>query len=173
MFFLPKNRITITELNILFLGRKEGDFLLDAIELTNNTNRFLTQMFTYIDCDDATLYIYKEKDFPFLKTITQTFIDTWNKYNHTQSIKDVTYLKTFNKKSKLIMFSLLLNNNDINDVTFEFDEISNLINTNFKHEVLHVHINCQYTQYHQFVNSLNSIIETYINTKFNNRIEDI
>ena len=78
-------------------------------------------------------------------------------------------LKSHDKKSILIIVTLLLNNENINDVFYQINNLSNLATTNYDTEVFQIILNCQYDKYHDYVNALKSSIKSYIENKFSNK----
>ena len=86
--------------------------------------------------------------------------------------RHVIRLKTYRKNTRLIMFTLLLNDKGINDITCEYGSLNNFVKTNFNDvEILQIKLNCQYTEYHEFLSNMRTSIKNYLIEKYNNRIE--
>jgi hypothetical protein len=146
--------------------------MIDLVKLADKTNRVMNNIFLESGINNISLYVYKHHDFPFLKTICDTFEESMNKNQTTKKIKSLNYLKTYDKKSTLVVFCLLLNNNNINDINYQFNDLSNLVKTNYKVDCLQIFINCQFSEYHEYVNAINNQIKSYITKKYENKINN-
>ena len=60
----------------------------------------------------------------------------------------------------------------INDITCEYDSLNNFVKTNFNDvEILQIKLNCQYTEYHEFLSNVRTSIKNYLIEEYNNCIE--
>ena len=60
----------------------------------------------------------------------------------------------------------------INDINYQFNDLSNLVKTNYKVDCLQIFINCQFSEYHEYVNAINNQIKSYITKKYENKINN-
>ena len=90
------------------------------------------------------------KDFPMSHVFEQGIreLETKNIDFHFRYIEN---LKNFNKNSKLIVFTILLNNVNINDVTYQYSGITSLYKVNFKKDIFQIFFNCHYTNYREMM----------------------
>lgn len=129
----------------------------------------MDKLFKYSENRNIDLYVYKQHDFPYLKTICDSFAEDIKNNTIKIKAKSLLQLKSHDKKSILIIVTLLLNNENINDVFYQINNLSNLATTNYDTEVFQIILNCQYDKYHDYVNALKSSIKSYIENKFSNK----
>lgn len=146
--------------------------MIDLVNLTNKTNRVLDAVFLETGINNISLYVYKNRDFPYTKSICETFEGSMKKNQSDKKTKTLNYLKTYDKKSTLVIFCLLLNNNGINDIQYQYNDLSNIAKTNYKANCLQIFMNCQFSYYHEYINAISNIIDAYIKDKYKNKIEN-
>ena len=67
------------------------------------------------------------------------------------------------------MFVLLLNDEQIDDINYQYDNMSNYVSSsNNNVDVLKIVLNCQYTNYAEFLKIVLSMINDYLKLKNNN-----
>ena len=145
--------------------------MVDNVRLNDRVKRVMDKAIDFIHINNLSFYIYKSMDFPYLKTIVDEITEYMNEYAKINT-RHVIRLKTYRKNTRLIMFTLLLNDKGINDITCEYGSLNNFIKTNFNDvEILQIKLNCQYTEYHEFLSNVRTSIKNYLIEKYNNRIE--
>ena len=145
--------------------------MVDNVRLNDRVKRVMDKAIDFIHINNLSLYIYKSMDFPYLKTIVDEITEYMNEYAKINT-RHVIRLKTYRKNTRLIMFTLLLNDKGINDITCEYGSLNNFVKTNFNDvEILQIKLNCQYTEYHEFLSNMRTSIKNYLIEKYNNRIE--
>ena len=145
--------------------------MVDNVRLNDRVKRVMDKAIELVDINNLSLYIYKSMDFPYLKTIVDEITKYMNEYAKINT-RHVIRLKTYRKNTRLIMFTLLLNDKGINDITCEYGSLNNFVKTNFNDvEILQIKLNCQYTEYHEFLSNVRTSIKNYLIEKYNNRIE--
>lgn len=145
--------------------------MVDNVRLNDRVKRVMDKAIELVDINNLSLYIYKSMDFPYLKTIVDEITEYMNEYAKINT-RHVIRLKTYRKNTRLIMFTLLLNDKGINDITCEYGSLNNFVKTNFNDvEILQIKLNCQYTEYHEFLSNVRTSIKNYLIEKYNNRIE--
>lgn len=145
--------------------------MVDNVRLNDRVKRVMDKAIDFIHINNLSFYIYKSMDFPYLKTIVDEITEYMNEYAKINT-RHVIRLKTYRKNTRLIMFTLLLNDKGINDITCEYGSLNNFIKTNFNDvEILQIKLNCQYTEYHEFLSNMRTSIKNYLIEKYNNRIE--
>lgn len=145
--------------------------MVDNVRLNDRVKRVMDKAIEFVNINNLSLYIYKSMDFPYLKTIVDEITEYMNEYAKINT-RHVIRLKTYRKNTKLIMFTLLLNDKGINDITCEYGSLNNFVKTNFNDvEILQIKLNCQYTEYHEFLSNMRTSIKNYLIEKYNNRIE--
>lgn len=145
--------------------------MVDNVRLNDRVKRVMDKAIDFIHINNLSFYIYKSMDFPYLKTIVDEITEYMNEYAKIKT-RHVIRLKTYRKNTRLIMFTLLLNDKGINDITCEYGSLNNFVKTNFNDvEILQIKLNCQYTEYHEFLSNVRTSIKNYLIEKYNNRIE--
>lgn len=145
--------------------------MVDNVRLNDRVKRVMDKAIDFIHINNLSFYIYKSMDFPYLKTIVDEITEYMNEYAKINT-RHVIRLKTYRKNTRLIMFTLLLNDRGINDITCEYGSLNNFVKTNFNDvEILQIKLNCQYTEYHEFLSNVRTSIKNYLIEKYNNRIE--
>ena len=145
--------------------------MVDNVRLNDRVKRVMDRAIEFVNINNLSLYIYKSMDFPYLKTIVDEITEYINEYAKINT-RHVIRLKTYRKNTRLIMFTLLLNDKGINDITCEYGSLNNFVKTNFNDvEILQIKLNCQYTEYHEFLSNVRTSIKNYLIEKYNNRIE--
>lgn len=145
--------------------------MVDNVRLNDRVKRVMDKAIEFVNINNLSLYIYKSMDFPYLKTIVDEITEYMNEYAKINT-RHVIRLKTYRKNTRLIMFTLLLNDKRINDITCEYGSLNNFVKTNFNDvEILQIKLNCQYTEYHEFLSNMRTSIKNYLIEKYNNRIE--
>lgn len=145
--------------------------MVDNVRLNDRVKRIMDKAIDFIHINNLSFYIYKSMDFPYLKTIVDEITEYMNEYAKINT-RHVIRLKTYRKNTRLIMFTLLLNDKGINDITCEYGSLNNFVKTNFNDvEILQIKLNCQYTEYHEFLSNIRTSIKNYLIEKYNNRIE--
>lgn len=145
--------------------------MVDNVRLNDRVKRVMDKAIDFIHINNLSFYIYKSMDFPYLKTIVDEITEYMNEYAKINT-RHVIRLKTYRKNTRLIMFTLLLNDKGINDITYEYGSLNNFVKTNFNDvEILQIKLNCQYTEYHEFLSNVRTSIKNYLIEKYNNRIE--
>lgn len=145
--------------------------MVDNVRLNDRVKRVMDKAIDFIHINNLSFYIYKSMDFPYLKTIVDEITEYMNEYAKINT-RHVIRLKTYRKNTRLIMFTLLLNDKGINDITCEYGSLNNFVKTNFNDvEILQIKLNCQYTEYHEFLSNMRTSIKNYLIEKYNNRIE--
>lgn len=145
--------------------------MVDNVRLNDRVKRVMDKAIDFIHINNLSFYIYKSMDFPYLKTIVDEITEYMNEYAKINT-RHVIRLKTYRKNTRLIMFTLLLNDKGINDITCEYGSLNNFVKTNFNDvEILQIKLNCQYTEYHEFCSNMRTSIKNYLIEKYNNRIE--
>lgn len=145
--------------------------MVDNVRLNDRVKRVMDKAIEFVNINNLSLYIYKSMDFPYLKTIVDEITEYMNEYAKINT-RHVIRLKTYRKNTRLIMFTLLLNDKRINDITCEYSSLNNFVKTNFNDvEILQIKLNCQYTEYHEFLSNVRTSIKNYLIEKYNNRIE--
>ncbi len=145
--------------------------MVDNVRLNDRVKRVMDKAIDFIHINNLSFYIYKSMDFPYLKTIVYEITEYMNEYAKINT-RHVIRLKTYRKNTRLIMFTLLLNDKGINDITCEYGSLNNFVKTNFNDvEILQIKLNCQYTEYHEFLSNVRTSIKNYLIEKYNNRIE--
>ena len=145
--------------------------MVDNVRLNDRVKRVMDKAIDFIHINNLSFYIYKSMDFPYLKTIVDEITEYMNEYAKINT-RHVIRLKTYRKNTRLIMFTLLLNDKGINDITCEYGSLNNFVKTNFNDvEILQIKLNCQYTEYHEFLSTVRTSIKNYLIEKYNNRIE--
>ena len=145
--------------------------MVDNVRLNDRVKRVMDKAIDFIHINNLSFYIYKSMDFPYLKTIVDEITEYMNEYAKVNT-RHVIRLKTYRKNTRLIMFTLLLNDKGINDITCEYGSLNNFVKTNFNDvEILQIKLNCQYTEYHEFLSNVRTSIKNYLIEKYNNRIE--
>lgn len=145
--------------------------MVDNVRLNDRVKRVIDKAIEFVNINNLSLYIYKSMDFPYLKTIVDEITEYMNEYAKINT-RHVIRLKTYRKNTRLIMFTLLLNDKGINDITCEYGSLNNFVKTNFNDvEILQIKLNCQYTEYHEFLSNVRTSIKNYLIEKYNNRIE--
>lgn len=145
--------------------------MVDNVRLNDRVKRVMDKAIEFIHINNLSFYIYKSMDFPYLKTIVDEITEYMNEYAKINT-RHVIRLKTYRKNTRLIMFTLLLNDKGINDITCEYGSLNNFVKTNFNDvEILQIKLNCQYTEYHEFLSNVRTSIKNYLIEKYNNRIE--
>lgn len=145
--------------------------MVDNVRLNDRVKRVMDKAIDFIHINNLSFYIYKSMDFPYLKTIVDEITEYMNEYAKVNT-RHVIRLKTYRKNTRLIMFTLLLNDKGINDITCEYGSLNNFVKTNFNDvEILQIKLNCQYTEYHEFLSTVRTSIKNYLIEKYNNRIE--
>ena len=145
--------------------------MVDNVRLNDRVKRVIDKAIEFVNINKLSLYIYKSMDFPYLKTIVDEITEYMNEYAKINT-RHVIRLKTYRKNTRLIMFTLLLNDKGINDITCEYGSLNNFVKTNFNDvEILQIKLNCQYTEYHEFLSNVRTSIKNYLIEKYNNRIE--
>lgn len=145
--------------------------MVDNVRLNDRVKRVMDKAIEFVNINNLSLYIYKSMDFPYLKTIVDEITEYMNEYAKINT-RHVIRLKTYRKNTRLIMFTLLLNDRGINDITCEYGSLNNFVKTNFNDvEILQIKLNCQYTEYHEFLSNVRTSIKNYLIEKYNNRIE--
>ena len=145
--------------------------MVDNVRLNDRVKRVMDRAIEFVNINNLSLYIYKSMDFPYLKTIVDEITEYMNEYAKINT-RHVIRLKTYRKNTRLIMFTLLLNDKGINDITCEYGSLNNFVKTNFNDvEILQIKLNCQYTEYHEFLSNVRTSIKNYLIEKYNNRIE--
>lgn len=145
--------------------------MVDNVRLNDRVKRVMDRAIEFVNINNLSLYIYKSMDFPYLKTIVDEITEYMNEYAKVNT-RHVIRLKTYRKNTRLIMFTLLLNDKGINDITCEYGSLNNFVKTNFNDvEILQIKLNCQYTEYHEFLSNMRTSIKNYLIEKYNNRIE--
>ncbi len=145
--------------------------MVDNVRLNDRVKRVMDKAIDFIHINNLSFYIYKSMDFPYLKTIVDEITEYMNEYAKINT-RHVIRLKTYRKNTRLIMFTLLLNDKGINDITCEYGSLNNFVKTNFNDvEILQIKLNCQYTEYHEFLSNVRTSIKNYLIEKYNNRIE--
>ncbi len=72
------------------------------------------------------------------------------------------------------MLTLLLNENNVDDVSYRYEELNNFVDTKFKNvEILQIVLNCHYTRYHEYMKQIVNEINDYILKKKVNRKDGI
>lgn len=145
--------------------------MVDNVRLNDRVKRVMDKAIDFIHINNLSFYIYKSMDFPYLKTIVDEITEYMNEYAKINT-RHVIRLKTYRKNTRLIMFTLLLNDKGINDITCEYGSLNNFVKTNFNDvEILQIKLNCQYTEYHEFLSNVRTSIKNHLIEKYNNRIE--
>ena len=145
--------------------------MVDNVRLNDRVKRVMDKAIEFVNINNLSLYIYKSMDFPYLKTIVDEITEYMNEYAKINT-RHVIRLKTYRKNTRLIMFTLLLNDKGINDITCEYGSLNNFVKTNFNDvEILQIKLNCQYIEYHEFLSNVRTSIKNYLIEKYNNRIE--
>lgn len=145
--------------------------MVDNVRLNDRVKKVMDKAIDFIHINNLSFYIYKSMDFPYLKTIVDEITEYMNEYAKINT-RHVIRLKTYRKNTRLIMFTLLLNDKGINDITCEYGSLNNFVKTNFNDvEILQIKLNCQYTEYHEFLSNVRTSIKNYLIEKYNNRIE--
>ena len=145
--------------------------MVDNVRLNDRVKRVMDKAIEFVNINNLSFYIYKSMDFPYLKTIVDEITEYMNEYAKINT-RHVIRLKTYRKNTRLIMFTLLLNDKGINDITCEYGSLNNFVKTNFNDvEILQIKLNCQYTEYHEFLSNVRTSIKNYLIEKYNNRIE--
>ncbi len=143
--------------------------MIDLVKLNDRTKRVMDAMFSYIDANDVTFYVYKAKDFPFMKAVCEEIVEDINTISKTKA-KQIVYFKGYKRNNALVMLTLLLNNRDINDITYQYENMNNFVKTNYTNiEVFQIILNCHYTTHRQFMSALRNSIKAYLTDKNDNR----
>ena len=147
--------------------------MVDNVRLNDRVKRVMDKAIEFVNINNLSLYIYKSMDFPYMKTIVDELSKYMNDYAHINT-RHVIRLKTYRKNTRLIMFTLLLNDKGINDILCQYENLNNFIKTNFNDvEILQIKLNCQYTEYHEFLSNVRTSIKNYLEDRYNNRLEGI
>ena len=143
---------------------------IDAVKIRDRVFRMLDKLFLYTnDVRDITLMVYKSHDFPLLMKLCDSFRDAMKDKDYHLHIWKIDNLQKYNGRSAIVMFTPLLNDTNINDVRYVFNDTTNLIHTNKSFEVFQVMVECRYTNYHQMIETVSECITTYIEQKYANR----
>lgn len=140
--------------------------MIDSVNLHNQLTRTLNMLFTYANTNNISFYVYKNRDFPLLNTMIDEIINNSSKFNSQLKTKKISYIKTYDKKSSLIVFVLLLNNDNLNTINYSYNDISSLTTTKIKKDIFQITMNIQYTDYHEYISTITELINDYINKKF-------
>lgn len=147
-----------------------SDGTIDAVKIRERVFRMLDKLFLYTNnVRDITLMAYKPHDFPLLMKLCDSFRNAMKDNDYHLRIWKIDNLHKYNCRSAIVMFTPLLNDTNINDVRYAFNDTTNLINTNKSFEVFQVMIECRYTNYHQMIEIVSESITIYIEQKYANR----
>ena len=70
------------------------------------------------------------------------------------------------------MFTLLLNDRNVCDITYQYDRINNFVKNNLKDtDIFMIKLNTQYTDYHEFVRDFQNSVQAYLSDRFKNKLE--
>ena len=145
--------------------------MVDNVKVMNQTKLVMDALFRYIDVNDITFFVYRVKDFPLMKTITEKIVGDFNTYLNRKTYY-VGYLKGYKRNTKLIMFTLLLNDRNVCDITYQYDRINNFVKNNLKDtDIFMIKLNTQYTDYHEFVRDFQNSVQAYLSDRFKNKLE--
>lgn len=139
--------------------------MVDNIKLRDQTFYLLDKMFKWTDNEDISVYEYKRHDYTKLKFVTDSMVESFIKYNNFKinfSVKNLTSIKMFDFNSKIITFTLLVNNDDINNIFYEINDITNITKSKYKLETFQIFTNCYYTDVDQYYSNLVQYIDEYI-----------
>lgn len=143
--------------------------MIDLVKVNDRTKRVMDEMFEFMDVNDVTFYVYKAKDFPFMKNFCDEIVDSFDKYEHRRT-KQIVYFKSYKRNTVLVMFTILLNNRDINDISYQYENMSNFVKVASSNvDVFQVILNCQYSSYQSYLNVVSNSIKNYLAEKNNNR----
>lgn len=145
--------------------------MVDNVKVMNQTKLVMDALFRYIDVNDITFFVYRVKDFPLMKTITEKIVGDFNTYSNRKTYY-VGYLKGYKRNTKLIMFTLLLNDRNVCDITYQYNRINNFVKNNLKDtDIFMIKLNTQYTDYHEFVRDFQNSVQAYLSDRFKNKLE--
>jgi len=129
----------------------------------------IDEMFRYVEMNNVAFYVYREFDFPLLSKISEEFANSFNDNKVTKAYV-VKKFKTYKLNDKLVMFNILLNDQNVYDVTYRYEDINNFLDTQYRRcEVMQVVLNCHYTQYHEYIKAVINEIKGYVALKQSNR----
>ena len=134
--------------------------------LIDNATRVFDRMFEYTNNKDISLAFYGEKDF---LTVADDFLKTFNHIKTYKTHFKVKYLRTtksFRRDSKFIVFTVLFNNMNINNVSWQMNTAQSLLKTNYKRDIFQIFIDCHYTNFHEMIDACKTAIIRSIDKKF-------
>ena len=131
-------------------------------ELIDNTIDVCEKMFDYIHNQNVTFITYMNKDFP-ASNIFEEATSFLKEKRRTFYVRHIEKIKQYTRDSKIVVFTVLTNNMNINEVTYQYNDISRLYPTPYKKEVFQIFVNCHYTNYKNmvkmFLNSFKVAVE--------------
>jgi len=134
-------------------------------EIMDKAIRTLDRMFDYINNQDVSFLVYMNKDFPLSKVFVKGINELKN-YKIPFHFRCVDDIKGYTKDSKMIVFTILINDFGINDVIYKHNDISNLYETKYKKEIFQIFVNCQYTNYRLMMQMFEDAIHRVIEKRF-------
>lgn len=141
--------------------------MIDSVRLKTRVQRVMDKIFEFADGKDITFYSYKGKYFIPLKDFCDSLVDSFE--IDKTNVKHIVYFKNYKKRDACVMFTLLLNDEQINDVNYQYDNMSNYVSSsNNNVDALKIVLNCQYTNYSEFLKTILSMIGDYLKLKNNN-----
>jgi hypothetical protein len=124
----------------------------------------MDKIYEFSEDRNITFYPYKGKQLGVMKDFVGGVVSAFNKGD--KKAKDIIYFKSYRRCTALVMFSLLMNDDNINDINYSFNDMSNFVSTaNNNVEVLNVTLNCQYTQMSEYLKQVVIMMEEYVEEK--------
>ena len=136
-----------------------------STEMIDNIIHVLNKMFDYIHNQDVTFFVYANKDFPLSHIFLQG-ITSLKEKDRTFHIRCIEKINQYWFDSKLVVFTILLNNMNINDITYQYNDISQLYRTKKKREIFQIFLNCHYTNYREVMEAYLNAMQRVINKRF-------
>nr|DAE79823.1 MAG TPA: hypothetical protein [Caudoviricetes sp.] len=147
--------------------------MIDSVNVKNKTRRLMSEIEKYVDINNISFYVYKSYDFPLLEKVANEFVDALQSLDN-RKVFFIKNIKHYKYQTKLIMLTLLLNENNVDDVSYRYEELNNFVDTKFKNvEILQIVLNCHYTRYHEYMKQIVNEINDYILKKKANRKDGI
>ena len=147
--------------------------MVDTVSVSNKVKRVMDELYRFIQINGIAVYVYRGYDFPLMQKVADSLIDSFTKHEKRKA-KNVVYLKSHKNNRKLIVLTILLNDNSVNDIYYQYDTMNNLSKTTELSpniEVFQIMLNCHYKSYHEYIQCVCNEISEYIQKKNDNKVK--
>lgn len=146
--------------------------MVDTVSVSNKVKRVMDELYRFIQINKVAIYVYRGYDFPLMQKVSDVLIDGFTTFEKRKA-KNVAYLKSHKSSDKLIVLTILLNDNSVNDIYYQYDTLNNLSKTTLLQNVefFQIMLNCDYKSYHEYMQCVCNEIAEYIKNKNSNRVK--